>query len=109
MRLTFAAVLALLVCLAPAPARAEEPPGTPKPSTGAPGDKAGRSDPFGSQGEKAEEKPSQAEQAVKARKPVIEAIDIEGNKHTRTGEIRRHLTPHEGDELDDDAVMTSRI
>jgi len=33
---------------------AQAPPGTPKPSTGAPGDKAGRNDPFGTQGEKAD-------------------------------------------------------
>lgn len=88
---------------------AQAPPGTPKPSTGAPGDKAGRNDPFGTQGEKADKSKSQAEQVAQNRKPLIGRIAIAGNQHTVEALIRRSMVIREGSELDDEKIRASRI
>jgi outer membrane protein assembly factor BamA len=104
-----AAAAVVTLCAAASVCLAQSPPGTPKPSTGAPGDKAGRNDPFGTQGEKAEQSKSQAEQVAQNRKPLIGHITITGNKHTVEALIRRAMVIREGAELDDDSVRVSRI
>jgi outer membrane protein insertion porin family len=100
---------AILVLLLAGAAIAQSPPGTPKPATGAPGDKAGRNDPFGTQGAKADETRSQAEDVAHERKPIIAKINVKGNAHTARALILRAMVMKEGDELDDTAVHVARI
>lgn len=101
--------VAIVALLAATAAVAQAPPGTPKPSTGAPGDKAGRNDPFGTQGAKAEKTRSQAEELSHERKPIVARITVKGNAHTLETLIRRAMVLKEGDELDDQAVHVARI
>ncbi|MFN2546878.1 MAG: BamA/TamA family outer membrane protein [Myxococcales bacterium] len=101
--------LATLLLLSATAAVAQAPPGTPKPSTGAPGDKAGRNDPFGTQGAKAEQTRSQAEAVAHERKPIVAKITVKGNEHTAEAIVRRAMVLKEGDELDDQAVHVARI
>ena len=98
-------VLALVALLA----LSANPPGTPKPAMGAPSDKPGNNDPFGTQGGKVEEDTSHAEDHAEAAKPTVERIDIIGNESATDTHIRHHLMLQEGDELDEDDVKLSRV
>lgn len=98
-------VLALVVLMS----LSANPPGTPKPSMGAPSDKPGHNDPFGTMAGKVEEEESQAEEVSERVAPRIERIHIVGNESATDVHIRDHLMIHEGDELDDDKVKLSRV
>jgi hypothetical protein len=93
----------------PARTSAQDPPGTPHPSKGAPGDKPGRTDPFGTEGAKALQEPSDAERAASDGPALVERIDIAGNRRTHTRVVRRHLVVEEGEVATPEAILVSRV
>jgi outer membrane protein assembly factor BamA len=47
--------------------------------------------------------------ALESPPQVVEAIDIRGNRRTQSGVIRRRLVLREGDLVDDDKILASRL
>jgi outer membrane protein insertion porin family len=92
-----------------APARAADLPGTPQQSRGAPGATAGRTDPFGTEGDEALRSPSPAEEEVGSRGRVLEAIELSGNRHTDGEFIRRHLALTIGEVVTPEAIRAARV
>jgi hypothetical protein len=104
-----ALALALAMLGSPAGGRAASAPGTPRPSRGAPGDQAGTTPPFGTEGGKALESRSEAEREVEATPLIIEGIEISGNVRTPPSAIRDHLTLHPGNVATAEGVLEMRV
>lgn len=108
-----AVALALAVAVAavgaPLAGRGEAPPGTPRPSRGAPGDQPGTTPPFGTEGGKALASRSEAEREAEKTPLVIDRIEISGNVRTPPSAIRDHITLHAGDVATAEGILNLRV
>ncbi len=103
--------VALAVALASSAglARADSPPGAPHPSRGAPGDRPGNVDPFGTQGSKALRSRTPDERAAAVVPEVIERVQIVGADGATSALVRDHVLPlGEGDVVTSEGVLESR-
>lgn len=103
-----AVALAALAAIAPIAALAASPPGVPRPSRGAPGDQAGTTPPFGTEGGKALESRSEAEREVEKTPLLIEGIEISGYRRIPASAILEHIPVHVGDVATPDGILEAR-